>query len=342
MMKRMMKLSVLVLSVMGMGLAFAQAQMPFSGTRYATDAYPGFDSEDSILTVEKKTPRWFSWWTGPKKDTPAEQLKWANFCRAANHNGAARRAYDALVREWPSSPEAAKAQEALADLYFERALDYEAALTEYKYLLDYYSSCCNYDAVAYRLYEAAQMMEKEGKRVFFVRFANTVDVRRAYEAVVLRAPGAKYAPAAMLKVAELREDAGDDKEAIQVYENLRNLYAREPEAKTALYKEARTRMRLLKAHQYNRSRCEDTVAFLKLALATNPDAASKADYAAWLAEAVALLEAEAYQAARFYDSRTRTKRSAIRAYERFLKAYPASRYAEEARARLTELQEEAK
>ncbi len=321
---------------------FANPAQPYSGTRYATDAYPGFDREEEIVASGKKSPRWFSWWNGPKKGTAAEQLAWAKTCALKESWRAARRAYDALVREWPASPEAPKAQEALADLFLEHFLDYESAFEEYKYLLDYYSSACDYDAIAYRLYEVARLMREEGKTVVFFRFANTVDVRRAFEAVVLRAPGARYAPEAMLAVASLREDDGEWEKAVQVYENLRNLYASGPEANTALHREARARMVVLREHAYNRSRCADTVAFLKLALASNPDAVSKTDFEAWLAEAVGLLEDEAYAAARFYDSRTRTRRSAVNAYERFLIEYPASRHAGAVRARLAELQREGK
>ena len=56
----------------------------------------------------------------------------------------------------------------------------------------------------------------------------------------------------------------------------------------------------------------------------------------------ALLEEEAYNAAKFYDSRTRTKRSAVSAYQRFLDEYPTSDRAPEVRRRLFELQEEGK
>ena len=312
---------------------------PTAGTRYATDAYPGFDREEEIVTSGKKDPRWFSWVNGPAKDSAADQLAYARECQKEGAWRAARRAYDALVREWPSSPEAPQAQLALADLYLDHYLEYENAFREYKYLLDYYSTQCDFDAIAFRLYEVAKLMREEGKTIMFFRFANTVDVRRAFEAVVLRAPGAKYAPAAMLTVAELREDDGEYEKAIQVYENIRNLYGREPEARTALYREARARMEVLRKHAYNRGRCRDTIDFLKMALAAAPDAKAKVDYEAWLAEAVALIEDEAYAAAKFYDARTRTKRSAISAYERFLSDYPASAHAEEARARLLELQQ---
>ena len=313
---------------------------PSSVTRYATDAYPGFDREEEIVAPGKKEPRWFAWINGPAKDTAAEQFAYAKECQAAQAWRAARRAYDALVREWPTAPEAAPAQEALADLYYTHYLEYENAFNEYRYLLDYYSMQCDYEAIAARLYEMAKMMRVEGKTILYFRFANTVDVRRAFEAVVLRAPGAPYAAEAMLAVAELREDDLEYDKAIQVYENVRNLHAGTPEAKTALLREAAARMTLLRKHEYNRSRCQDTISFLRLALADGLDAETRETFSAYLAEAVALVEDEAYRAAKFYDSRTRTKRSAITAYERFLREYPASVHAPAALARLTELQQE--
>jgi outer membrane protein assembly factor BamD (BamD/ComL family) len=48
---------------------------------------------------------------------------------------------------------------------------------------------------------------------------------------------------------------------------------------------------------------------------------------------------EAWKAAKFYDSRTRTRRSAINAYERFIKDYPASSHTGEAQARIESLKE---
>ena len=322
--------------------AVGPAGTPSSATRWATDAYPGFDREEEIVEGSKKSPRWFSWINGPAKGTAAEQLAYATECEAQASWRAARRAYDALVREWPSSPEAPVAQEKLADLYYSHYLDYEEAFAEYKYLLDFYTSQCDYDAIVRRLWEVAKMMEEEGKTIVFFRFANTVDVRRAFESVVRRAPGADFAPDAMLRIAKLREDDDEPDRAVQVYENIRNLFPLTPEAKVALYREGKARMFVLRVHEYNRQRCKDTIEFLRMALASNPDTPVKNEFSAWLAEAVGKIEDDAFASAQFYDSRTRTKRSAINAYERFLREYPASRHANAARARLNELQTEAK
>ena len=312
-----------------------------NGARYATDAYPGFDSEDDMIKPERKEPRWFQFITGPDCDNAKDQLAHCVTLIRDEDYSKARKQLDALVRNWPTSPEAPKAQQALADLCFERLQDYEDAFDEYRYLLDFYSLQCDYEKISDRLYQVAGVLKIEGKEVMFVRFANTVDVRRAYETCVLRAPGAKWVPEAMLIIAGLREDEGKNTEAIRVYENLRNLYADSEEARIAVAREAAVRMALLREHAYNRARCNDTIAFLELALrkCREEDAETIKGF---LAEAKAQVEDEAYLGAKFYDSPTRTKRSAIRAYERFLSDYPMSARADEVRARIAELKGEEK
>ena len=307
--------------------------------RYATDAYPGFDSEESIVKPSKKEPKFFAFINGPKKDNPADQLEWARRCEAEGSWRAARKAYDSLVREWPSSPEAVKAQKAYADLLLNHDLDYEAAFNEYRYLLDFYSLDCDYGAIAATMYKVAELMREEGKTIMFFRFSNTVDVRRAYEALVLRAPGASFAPQAMLTIASMREDEEKYTEAVQVYENLRSLHPGTREAAEALHREGAVRMKLLEMHGYNRERVRDTMSFLRQSLRGRMEDAVRADFEGWLDETVEMEAEEAWKAAKFYDSRTRTRRSAINAFERFLKDYPASRHADEARARVENLKE---
>jgi len=316
---------------------------PGPGIRYATDAYPGFDSEDEIIKPSRKEPRWFSWLNGPKRDTASEQFAYAAELASAEDWKGARKAYDALVREWPTSPEAPKAQKEIGDILLSRELDYEEAFKEYRYLVDFYSSQCDYDEAVETMYKTAELMREEGKTVVFFRFDNTVDVRRAYEAVVLRAPGAKFAPRAMLTIAQLREDEDRPETAVTVYENLRNLHPLAPESGEALYREAKARMVVLHRCEYNRDRVRDNIDFMRMALASHKlDADRRSEVEGFLAEAKAMIEEEAYNAAKFYDSRTRTKRSAISAYERFLDEYPASDRAPEVRRRLFELQEEGK
>ena len=304
--------------------------------RYATDAYPGFDTEDDNVKPERKEPRWFAFINGPNRENSADQYAYCQELVAGGDFKKAAKQLDALVRQWPTAPEACRAQQQLAEILLDRLQDSEESFKEYRYLLDFYSSQCNYQAVADTLYQVAGVRRLEGKEIMFVRFANTVDVRRSYEACVLRAPGAKWVPEAMLTIASLRVDEGKPGEAVKVYENLRNLYPESEQSKTAIAREAEVRMDILRDCEYNRARCRDTIDFLKLALRScrPADAARLQEL---LAEARGQIEAEAYRGACFYDSKTRTRRSAIAAYERFLSEYPDSVHAADVKARIEEL-----
>ena len=321
--------------------AFGDPSMPgmgpgVNGARYATDAYPGFDDTEEMTKPERKEPRWFSFINGPNRANAADQLVYCQSLMADGDYAKARKQLDALVREWPTAPEAPKAQQMLAEVCFDKLGDAADAFSEYRYLLDFYSLQCDYGRMADMLYQVAGVMKIEGKEVMFVRFANTVDVRRAYETCVLRAPGAKWVPEAMMIIGGLREEEGKYEAAAKVYENLRNTHPNAPEAKAALAHEADVRMILLREHAYNRSRCRDTIKFLELALRS-----CRADdletIRGYVDEARRQIENEDYLGARFYDSTTRTKRSAINAYEKFLADHPNSARADEVRARLEAL-----
>ena len=349
---RTMKAKSIALSVLASALApcaFALGEHPTpgvgtgpqTGVRYATDAYPGFDNEKDVISPERKTPRWFSFITGPSRESAAEQFEYCRGLIGEERWSKARRQLDALVREWPTSPEAPRAQQTLAEICLDHVDDPADAFAEYRYLLDFYSLSCDYDKIADKLYQVANLMKSEGKEVCFIRFANTVDVRRAYEACVLRAPGAKWVPEAMLTIGALREDEGKYGEAAKVYENLRNIHPESDEAKSALLREAEVRMILLHDHAYNRSRCQDTIDFLRQSLRSCRES-DMARFQECLAEASGMIADEEWRATKFYDSPTRTRRSAISAYEKYLADHPESTHASEAKARLEELKGETK
>ena len=314
---------------------------PGPGDLYATDAYPGFDDESKILPQEKKTPSVF-WWLRPSCDTPEGQYELARKYLVEGAYSSAANAFDALVASWPMSDQAPKAQEELADLYLNKLNDAISAHEEYKYLVDFFPTRCNHSTAVAKMYESAIKMREDGKKIMFFRFANTVDVRRAFEAVVLRASGASFAVDALFSVAELRVEDEDYAEAISVYKTIRNRYSSSKRAGEALAAEAGLRMKLLRRHEYNYSRGKDTLEFRAMAasLATGQEDAAR--YGQCRLEASKLLESEAYRCAKFYDSRTRKRRAAVVAYENFLKEYPAGEYANIVRERLAQIKEGAK
>ena len=90
---------------------------------YATDAYPGFDGLDDIKRPEKKDKSWFNW---VDRETAAEQYALAQSLEAEGSYRKARRALDALVREWPAAPESPHAQLRMAKIYAPHDKDYDS------------------------------------------------------------------------------------------------------------------------------------------------------------------------------------------------------------------------
>ena len=301
---------------------------------YATDAYPGFDGLDDLKRPEKKDKSWFNW---VDRATPAEQYELAKELEAASSFRKARRACDALVREWPAAAEAPHAQLRIVKIYAHEK-DYDDALEELEYLLDFYPSEVPYLELVEYLYKLTNLMVKEKKTMFGLSFTSDRIVRQHYESVVRRAPRASYVPETMLKIADLREQNDEYEEAVQVYNQLIMKFPKTAEAEAAVYLQAKARMWLCRRLSYNIPRCVDTQKYLKMMIADHPRHDRVDEMKEWLAELERHLEADAYRRAKFYDSKQRTPHAAAAAWERFLREYPLSPHADEIRARIETLQ----
>jgi len=301
---------------------------------YATDAYPGFDGLDKLPTPEKKEKSWF---LGVSRDTPAAQLAYAKEELVAGNIRSARRACDALVREWPVSAEASAAQLQLAMIWAQNEEDYEEAFNELNYLLDFYSREVDYPKLVEYQYKLANMMVKNRKTFWGMSFTSLRVLRQNYEMIVRRAPGATYVPEAMLQIASLREQDQQYEEAVEVYATLVSKFPVSIEARKALYLGSKARMWLVRRHAYNQKRCQDVVNHLKQVLRLAPDHENAEEMTGWLNETMEYLAEDAFVRAKFYDSKQRSRHASAMAYERFIKEYPQSKHADEARARIREL-----
>ena len=304
---------------------------------YATDAYPGFDGLDDLPKPERREKAWLSWWLSVERETPAEQLAYAKELAENDSIKKACKMCDALVREWPASPEAPKAQLMYAMLLAKSLQDYDEAFEQLDYLLDFYPRACAYAELVEYQYKLVNLMLQEKKSFLGMSFTSTRVMRQHYEMIVRRAPGAKYVPEAMLKIADLREQDQQYEEAVLVYAALINRFPASPEAQVAAYLQAKARMWLVRRLAYNLPRCKDTASYLQLTLKRLPDHANAAEMQGWLDELKAYMAEDAYVRAKFYDSRQRTAHAAVSAYERFLQEYPESSHAEEVSRRIDEL-----
>ena len=311
-----------------------------SKSRWATDHYPGFEGLDNLPVPEKKEKGWLREWLGigaPDGSTAQEQFAIAKKLEDQGDFKDAVKAYDALVREWPASSEAPDAQFRLASILESHLAEYADAYEEYAYLLDFYPRDCNFSGIAEAQYKLVNLLLDTRRMFLGMSFTGNRELRQSYERIVRRTPSADYVPEAMLKIADLREQDADYEEAIKVYSTLRSRHLGTKEARRALYLEAKARMWLVRRLAYNLPRCKDTENYLKLALRNDPSHPEAEEMRAWLKELSDYLAEDAWTRAKFYDTRQRTRRAAVAAYEKFLAEHPDSSHAEEARARIEEL-----
>jgi outer membrane protein assembly factor BamD (BamD/ComL family) len=321
--------------VAGAALCGVHAQNNTGQTRgYASDTFDGFEAVDQDDRVPQKEK---SFWYSVGEKTAPEQFAYASRLAAAGKLKSARKAYEALVREWPTAPEASRAQYALAQL-FEQLGKYDRAFDEYQYLVIYFAGQCPYKEVLDRQFRIANLLLHSNKSMFGWVLSGTDKIRERFEKIVLNAPRSAMAPEAMLIIGSIRVSAGEKQEAISVYDGILNRFPGSPQSVSAAHLSAQCRYELAVKHSYNEPRCREAIAFFKAILARVPNHPQKEQLTGWLNELTTLQLEQNYQQAFFYDNRQRKPEAAIAAYRRFLSEFADSKYAPQVRARLVELE----
>jgi len=312
----------------------AQSSRMGSTSGYASDSFEGFEALDQDNRIPQKTK---SMWYSVDAKTPAAQLEYCSKLEALGRDRAARRAYEALVREWPTSMEAAKAQFAMAML-LEKMQKFSKAFDEYQYLIAHFAGHCPYTEVLDRQFRIANYLLHNNTSMFGWNLSGTDTIRERFEQIVRNAPRSAIAPEVMLIIGSIRVSAKERQEAIAVYDGLMNRFPNTPQAISAAFLDAQCRYELSVQHSYNEARCRESIAFFKAVLARMPAHPQKEQMAAWLNELTALLIEQNYRQAVFYDTQQRKIEAAKAAYRRFLTEFADSKYAQQVRDRLTELE----
>jgi len=306
-----------------------------SSQGYATDKFDGFEAIDH--ENERVAQKDKSFWYSVRESTAEAQLAYAVRMEAEGHIRSARKGYEALIREWPTVPQAVTAQTKLAHL-FESIGKYEKAFDEYQYLLTYFAGHCSYNEVLDRQFRIANDLLHNNRSMFGWLLNGTDAIRERFEQIVRNAPRAANVPEIMLIIGSLRVSEDEYDEAIAVYDGLLNRFPNAPQATSAVFLAAQCRHTVALKHSTNEARCREAIAFFKAVLARIPNHPQKAQMTTWLNELNALLVEQNFKQAVFYDTRQRNEAAAKTAYRRFLTEFPDSQHAKEVRARLAELE----
>ncbi len=301
---------------------------------------PAWTPKDPAAAPEHKTP-WHL------LGAPAEDTAEAQFARARRFEGrkdwsAAISAYQSLVHNWGSSPEAPGAQLSIARL-LEFTGEYEEAFKEYQYYLEHYGASGGgefgyADVVAAQFACANQLRTQVSASPWSPSYAL---VSAMFRRIAENAPDGPRAAESVFLQAMCLELGGADEKAVPVYERLVAKYPDSALAPTARYRAAFCRGRLADDSPNDGRTLSHAIEALRAALAVAPDAPDAARAAERERELSARQTAQAFERAAFYDRVRGKPEAAAIAYRDFLRRFPDAAEAPRARARIAEIEAEA-
>ena len=275
----------------------------------------------------------------PAKNTPAEQLAYANALRDGGRPGRAAAQYSLLVRTWHDSSEAPAAQFEYARL-MEKAGDYDGAFEEYDYLIRNFFGGFPYNDVLDSQFRIANHVMTSRTRFLWV-FPTADNLDRAlpmFERIVLNGPHWEKTAQAQFNVGWIHQKDGSYEEAVSAYETCRQNYPGTAFAADAAFGEAHCLYLLALRSAREERGLSAARSSLNRFLADYPDHESAGEAAKFRDDVVSRIAAMTFERAVFYDRRNLQPRSALIAYRDFAAKFPESGKAEIARKRIAELQ----
>lgn len=237
--------------------------------------------------------------------------------------------FDRLVRSHPFSAEAPRAQYNLGAI-LERRGKYAAAFEEYRYLLALYPESDKTEVVLDHMFAIANWQLGRRKRSAAVK---------SFAAIASVAPGWGKTPEAIFRMGEARLAMRDWYEAADAFDTVSSDYPASEFSLPAMERHAAALYALSLKY-----REDEAIQNRAITVATSAAAALPADdparpaLVAHLEDLIDRRDARAFAIARFYDGRRHKPENATAAYEEFLRQYPNSPRADEARRRLSELE----
>jgi len=294
-----------------------------------------------------------SWWNRmhPKGASPETQLAYADSLKTAGSIKSAMKEYRALVYAWPESPQAPVAQYSYAQLLEQRGKP-EKAFDEYQFLIETYPGFFPFQEVLERQYNIADKMA--GRRRYFLlfRFEAPEDAIPLFEKMIQNGLQWKRSSELQFRIARIYEKTEQYDLAIDSYALYHQRYPMGPLAEQAFFGQAKCCYSYAKSNRNAADLRENAAVTLKGFLDWYPRSAMAPQARRYLEElemeSVALL----YQQAQIYlsathsvDSQEEVKKcltSARIGFQRLIYEYPSSRWADTARSRIRQIDDQLK
>lgn len=180
----------------------------------------------------------------PVESSAVEQMKKAEALEAGGNAGGALTAYRGLVKRFPNSVLAPKAQRKTGVL-LERSGQYEAAFTADEIYLSKYARGDDFDAAVESMYKIAKLfLDGQKKKVLGVPLGTSMSrAETMFLSIVKKAPFSKWAALSQFNAGLAMEKQGKFPEAIAAYQEVVAKYPNDAIADDALYQAGYVRLR---------------------------------------------------------------------------------------------------
>jgi outer membrane protein assembly factor BamD len=177
------------------------------------------------------------------EESAVDQFKKAEGYEKSGNHGAALNAYRGLLKRFPRSVLAPKAQYKIGVLL--ENVDHDKAFTAYETYLTKYEKGEDFDTVVESMFKIAKLfLDGEKKKLLGIKVAPSMERAQAmFEAIVKRAPFSKLAPMAQFNVGMALEKQNKYPEAIQAYSEVVTKYPNDAVADDAAYQAGYVRLR---------------------------------------------------------------------------------------------------
>ena len=243
------------------------------------------------------------------------------------------------VRMWPLSDFAPHAQYLVGRCYEAKGQD-ERAFKEYQKVLEKYPKIANYDEILKRQYEianrylAGQWFKLWGRVPFFPSMQKTSDM---YEKVIRNGPYSEVAAQSQMNIGTAREKQSDFPLAVKAYERAADKYHDQKNVGAdALYRAGLAYRKQAKAAEYDQSVAGHALATFADFMTLYPNDPRVPEAQKIVQELKTEQSRGNVEIARFYEKK-KLWQGALVYYNEAVNKDPNSRYAEEAKRRIEEI-----
>lgn len=291
-----------------------------------------------------------SWWqrNKPARATPEKQLAYAASLKQAGKIRAAAEEFRVLVYVWPEAPQAPLAQLNYAQLLEERG-KLTKAFNEYQFLVETYPGFFPYDEVLERQYKVADRLAGRDRYFLVFKYQAPEDAIPLFEKMIQSGLQWKKSSELQFRIARIYEKTEQYDLAVDAYALYHERYPLGPLAEQALFSQAKCAYLYAKQHRNAADLRENAVATLKGFLEWYPRSAMEPQARRYLQELDMESAALLYHQARVYlnatsaaDNREEARNCLVGAkvsFQRLIYEFPYSRWADTARARLSQIDE---